>query len=223
MISKNIGELRKSGETKRGFSIIELVVVVVIIGVLSAISLPYIYNYRRVYRSEEQSMMIMDLMKETSQNALTRRRTYRFEIDLTAGKYLIIDEKGAGAADDTAIKEIPMVSADDIRVDQAPSGVYKPSPPNYNDAVFATDVTGHKSGGASVINHKVWAARFQSSGTVVSSEGTPISATLFIWSPLSPENSQARTKEEVRAVTIFGGSGAVRYWKYDGTNFLPYR
>jgi len=27
---------------------------------------------------------------------------------------------------------------------------------------------------------------------------------------------------EVRAITIVGGSGAVRYWRYNGTQFVPF-
>lgn len=164
----------------------------------------------------------MDLMNEAGQFALTRRKTYRFQIDLTAGRYLIIDENGAGSADDRQIKSIPMESANDIRVDRAPTGVSKPIPPNYNDAVFAADTIGHQVGSTRVTGNNVWMARFKSNSSVVDAAGNPLSATLFIWSPRSPGNNAAREVRETHALTMFSGSGAVRYWSHNGTSFSAY-
>lgn len=205
-----------------GYSITDLVVALLIVGVLTGISLPYIINYQKTYKSDEQSLKIMDLLKETGQLALTRRKTYRFEIDLDDEKYLIIDENGAGDADDTQIKEIPMESNDYVRVDRAPRGVIPPAPPGYNTASFRKDRIGHNVGSTRVSGNKVWAARFKSNGAVVDKDGNPLSATLFIWSPLSPGDNDARNLKEVRAVTLFTGVGAVRYWKYDGENFSSF-
>lgn len=213
---------RKRRAKMKGYSLAELIIALIIVGILSAISLPYIFNYRRVYKSEEQARTLMDLMKETGQLALTRRRTHRFEIDLTNDEILIIDEGNAGAADDTRIKAIPLIPENEIRVDTAPVGVIKPIPPDYNNAVFGNDTIGHRIGGRRVSGNNVWAARFKSNGSVVDAAGNPVSATLFIWSPSDAANGVARSLTEVRAVTVFSGSGAVRYWKYNGEDFSPY-
>lgn len=204
-----------------GFSLIELVIVMVIVAVLSAISIPYIYNYSRLYKSEDQALKVMDMMREAGQLALTKRRVFRLEIDLTANEILIIDE-GVGAAPDTEIKSIPLEPVAQVRMDAIPTGVVKPNPPDYADAVFAPDSIGHRSGGIDIIGNRVWAARFQSDGSVFAANNVPINANLYFWSPRTPGNAAARDNKEVRAVTIFGGSGAVRYWKHNGTTFLPY-
>ncbi len=206
----------------RGFSLPELIIVLVVISILTAMSLPYIYNYKRAYKSEDQSLKIMDLMREANQLALTRRRTMRLEIDLTDNRILIIDENDAGAADDKEVKSLPLESVSDIRMDIAPSGISKPNPPNYNDAVYAADSIGHLRGTTTIKNHNVWAARFKSDGSVVKADGSLVSATIYVWSPLVPGSTNARNSKEVWAVTMFGGSGAVRYWKYDGTAFQAY-
>ena len=73
----------------------EFVIAMVILGILLAISIPYVFSYRKLYRSEDQSLKVLDLMRETGQLALTRRRNFRFEIDLTANAVLIIDENNA--------------------------------------------------------------------------------------------------------------------------------
>lgn len=204
-----------------GFSLIEMIIVLVIIGVMSAISLPYLLNYQKQYKSEDQALKVIDMMRETSQLALTKRRIFRFEIDLTDNQALIIDGRGAGAADDLQIKSLPLESANDIRVDQIPTSVNKPNPPNYNDAAFITDVTGHLSGGTTVNGNRVWQVAFRADGSVVNAAEIPVSANLYFWTPLAPGSAAPKNRQEVRAVTIFGGSGAVRYWKHNGTTFIP--
>lgn len=201
---------------------IELVIVLVIILILSAISLPYIFNYKKRYKSEDQALLVMDFMREANQLALNKRRTMRLEIDLTDNKLLLIDEKGTGASDDTELKAIPLESPAEVRMDIIPTGITKPNPPNYNDATFATDTIGHKRGSTTITGHNVWAACFKSDGSVVNAAGTLISANLYVWAPVSAGSTNPRSKQEIRAITMFGGSGAVRYWKHNGTNFVPY-
>jgi prepilin-type N-terminal cleavage/methylation domain-containing protein len=214
-------DAEKSGGM-RGFSMIELVITLVIVLILSAISMPYIFNYKKRYKSEDQALQVMDIMREANQLALNKRRTMRLEIDLTDNKLLLIDEKDPGASDDSEIKAIPLESPVDVRMDVIPTGITKPNPPNYNDAAFATDTLGHKRGSTTVTGHNVWMARFKSDGSVVNASETPISANLYIWAPASAGSLTPRSKQEIRAITMFGGSGAVRYWKHDGTNFIPY-
>ncbi|MGE3468154.1 MAG: Tfp pilus assembly protein FimT/FimU, partial [Pyrinomonadaceae bacterium] len=125
---RNISSEKRKAR-RNGFSMAELLVVLGIIALLSAISVPYLLSYRKVYRSDDQAIKMMDLMAEAAQLALTRRRTMRFEIDLTDNTAKIIDEDNANP--DKLIKSIPLDKAADLRVDVLPSGVSKPNPPNY--------------------------------------------------------------------------------------------
>ena len=206
-----------------GFSVVELLTVVAILLIVSAISIPYIFSYKQKYQSEDQTLKIIDIMQEAKQMALTRRRTFRFEIDLTDNNMLVIDENAAGAADDAVIKAIPLIAPEQVRVDTKPTVVAKPNPPTLNDAVFAVDSIGHLAGGMTVNGHNVWAARFRGDGSVVNAGNNPISANLYLWPPTSPGSPDARVLGEVRAITLFGGSGALRYWRYDGTKFVPHQ
>ena len=196
----------------------ELLVVVGVIGVMSVISLPYIVNYKKAYKSEDQALKVIDMMREANQLALARRRTIRFEIDYTDNVALIIDENGAAA--DTKIKKIPLELARDVRMDIIPATISKPNPPNYNDAVAAADSRGHQDGGSTITGHTVWLARFRSDGSVVNNVDVPINANIYSWPPIAPGSSTPRSKAEVRAITLFGGSGAIRYWKHNGTTFV---
>ena len=66
-----------------GYSLVETVIAMVILLILTAVSLPYIVNYKRLYKTEDQAIKVMDLMREAGQLALTKRRTIRVDIDLS--------------------------------------------------------------------------------------------------------------------------------------------
>lgn len=206
----------------RGFSLIEIIIVLLIIGVMSVISLPYIFNYTKLYKPEDQALKLMDFMREANQLALTKRRTMRFEIDITDNQALIIDTRSAGNADDIQIKTLALEKQSDVRVDQIPTGATKPNPPNYTDAAFVTDSTGHLVRTTTVNGHQVLQMKFLSDGSVVNMTNNPVSLNLYLWTPLTPGNAAPKNIKEVRAVTIFSGSGAVKYWRHNGTNFIPF-
>ncbi len=201
-----------------GFSMTELLVVLGVIGVMSVISLPYIVNFKKGYKSEDQALKVIDMMREAGQLALNRRRTIRFEIDYTNNVARIIDENGA--ATDTLIRKSPLEMTKDVRMDIIPASVSRPNPPNYNDAVTAADTRGHLDGSTSVSGHTVWLARFNSDGSVVNNTNIPLSANLYSWPPITPGSTTPLSRTQVRAITIFGGSGAIRYWKHNGTTFV---
>lgn len=193
-----------------GFSLIELLMVSAVLLILTAISIPYLYNYTKLYKTEDQALRVMDLMREAAQISLTKRRTIRLDIDLSDAARPVMrltDENGA--ATDVLAKTIPLEPFSEVRMDVAPLGITVPAPPNYATATLV--------GG-------VWTLRFRSDGSVLNAANIPISGTLFFWPPRAVPYNAAdltpRNKAEVRAITLFGGSGAVRYWKHTGTTFV---
>jgi len=209
---------KSANSSEQGASVVEIVIVLVIIAVLSAISIPYIVNYKKLYKSEDQALKMIDLMREAAQIAVTQRTTIRFEIDLTDNSVLLIDQ--SESASGNLIKKIPLEQTKEVRVDVIPDGVTKPDA-NYNDISFTVDTVGHLEGTTTVNGHNIWAARFKRDGSVVGAAGTPISVNIYVWPPLEPGSTEARHDTEIRAITMFGGSGALRYWKYDSTEFVP--
>ena len=192
-----------------GFSMIELIVVLVVLGILTAISIPYLYNSKKLYKTEDQALKIMDLMREAGQLALTKRRTIRLDIDLSVPANPVVRMADDGGATNILAKTIPLEPANEVRMDVLPAGVTVPNPPNYNLATLA--------GG-------IWTLRFRSDGSVGTAAGIPISGTLVLWPPstvpYNPSDLTPRSLSQVRAITVFGGSGAVRYWKHNGATFV---
>lgn len=199
--------------SEKGMSLVELVVVLTIMAILTAMSIPYLIRYTQKYKSEDQAIRVMDMMREAGQLALNKRRTIRFELDVNDSRrpvVRIVDEDGTQAAA-FLTKEIPLEPVNEVRMEVPPAGVVQPSPPNYANAAFV--------GG-------VWTAYFHSDGTVRTATDTPISATLYFWPPKKePYDAADLTARpgETRAITIFGGSGAVRYWKHNGTAWAAWQ
>ncbi|HLA94556.1 MAG TPA: prepilin-type N-terminal cleavage/methylation domain-containing protein, partial [Pyrinomonadaceae bacterium] len=134
--------------SERGFSVIEILIVVAIITIMSAVAIPYVYSYRKLYKSEEQSLKVIDLMREANQMALNRRRTIRLELDMTRNAILLIDE---GSVPAKLVKAIPLEQPGTLRMDVAPAGITIPDPPKYDTAVFANDAIGHMDGSGIVM------------------------------------------------------------------------
>jgi prepilin-type N-terminal cleavage/methylation domain-containing protein len=210
--------LHRARLSHSGFSLTELLVVLGIIAIMSVISLPYIVNYQKAYRSEDQALKVIDLMREAGQLAIARRRTIRFEIDFTDNLALLIDENNTAA--DTLVRRVVLDPTRELRMDIIPAGVSKPNPPNYNDLAAAADTRGHLRGTTSVSGHSVMVVRFRSDGSVVNNADVPLNGNIYCWPPISAGSTTPRNKVEVRAITLAGGSGAVRYWKHNGTTFV---
>lgn len=210
-----------TAHNSKGFSITEMLMVLLVIGVLAAISVPYVFNYTRLYKTEDQALKIIDHMQEAGQRALSRRTTVRFEIDLTENAMHIIDERTTGP--DQLYKTVQLMPVTEVKLNDAPSSIGVPSPPDYNVAVYAADSRGHeKLNGTFVSGNEVWAVRYKSDGSTMDNDGLPLHASLILWPPKPGDNTQPNTVVEVRALTVFAGSGALKYWKFDGNKFRSF-
>jgi prepilin-type N-terminal cleavage/methylation domain-containing protein len=200
----------------RGFSIVELLVVLAVIGVLSAASAFYLAGHQRLYRPDEQSLRIVDLMQEARQRSLTQRETMRIEIDLTARLVRLIDENSPSTADDDRlVRSAELQPSSAVRMGGRPPDIQ--TSPEESMPVPIADF--RPSIYPSSLTHNVCTLRFQRNGSVVNqgsdatgTNAASIGATIFIWSPKAGSESET---EVARAVTVIGATGAIRFWEYD--------
>ena len=200
----------------RGFSMVELLIVLTVITILVGISLFYLSGHERLYRPDEQALKIIDVFQEARQRSLTQRETMRVEIDLTDNMVRLIDENLPGSAsDDRVIKSLALLPQSEVKLNSRPPDIatspteIMPVPiAQFRPSIYPSSMT-----------HNVCTFRFQRNGSVVNegtdavgSNATTTGLTLFIWSPKpnSPNESFI-----ARAITVIGATGSVRFWEYN--------
>lgn len=240
-----------TASAENGFSLIELLIVVAIISIMTTFAIFALVPHRNLYRTDDQALRILDFMRDASQRALTQRQVMRLEIDQTDNVIRIVDENlvGAGTADDGMVRQEPLENPANVRMYLNPAAagppiisgppdasggagpvavVSPPAPSNFPAAAYAACL--HPLAVSHTAGHNGWTARFLSNGSVVDAgidaagtNATLTSATLYLWPPQAGDPDTATTPGAVRAITVFGGAGAIRLWKYDGIAFVALR
>lgn len=200
----------------RGFSIVEMLIVLTVMVILSGFSLFYLSGHQRLFRPDEQSLKIVDMMQEARQRSLTQRETMRVEIDLTDGIIRLIDENTPATADDDRIvRSAELFPASEIKLETRPPDIST----NPEEAMPVPQAQFRQSIHPESISNTVCTYRFLRNGTVVD-QGTdavgtnavPTGSTLFIWSPKKDNPSES---DIARAITVIGATGSVRFWEYN--------
>ncbi len=202
--------------SQSGFSVIELLIVVVIITIMTAVTGYYLFAHQKLYKPDDQTLKIVDVLQEARQRSLTQRETMRVEIDLTDGTARLIDENSpAISSDDREIKRTTLFPDTEIKMSQRPDDIAYNPPESLPapTAVFAPSVHPLSS------THNVCTIRFLSNGTVVNagtnatgSGSTVTGYTLHIWSPKKASPNDA---DIARSITIVGTTGSIRMWEFD--------
>ena len=200
----------------RGFSMIELLIVLTVMTILLCISLFYLSGHERLYRPDEQALKIIDIFQEARQRSLTQRETMRVEIDLTSNMVRLIDENlPTSASDDRPIRSLVLMPSAEVKLDARPPDIST----NPTETMPVPIAQFKSSIYPPSLSHNVCTFRFLRNGTVVNegtdatgSNATTTGTTLFIWSPKQNNPSES---EIARAITIIGATGSVRFWEYN--------
>jgi prepilin-type N-terminal cleavage/methylation domain-containing protein len=200
----------------RGFSMVELLIVLTVITILTGISLFYLSAHQRLFRPDEEALKIIDIFQEARQRSLTQRETMRVEIDLTDSMVRLIDENQPNTPDDDrVIRKMVLLPQSDVNINSRPPDIttnpveIMPVP----IAQFRTSIYPPS------VSHNVCTFRFLRNGSVVNegtdsigSNATTTGLTLFIW---SPKKDNPNESEIARAITVIGATGSVRFWEYN--------
>ncbi|NNF00445.1 MAG: type II secretion system protein [Pyrinomonadaceae bacterium] len=201
----------------RGFSMIELLIVMSIITIMTAASLFYLTAHQDLYEAEDEALMIIDVLQEARQRSLTQRETIRVEIDITDNVVRLIDENSPGTADDdTPIRELALRVQEKVTVNSRADNV--PDNPPESSPVPSAQFRQSVYPGSE--NNQVATMRFQSNGTIIDAGSNAAGntgaistgVTLHVW---SPDKDNASEAEVGRAITILGSTGSIRLWLYE--------
>jgi prepilin-type N-terminal cleavage/methylation domain-containing protein len=180
---------------QKGFSLPELVIVVLIISIISVIALPQINAARRAFRFSGLQRQVAATLSEARQQAMSQRKaiTVRYK---NSDKEIAIYGGSFGTANDSKNK-IEQLYGSGITKGEIVYG--RPPGASSADLGDGTNLAALKSGMMEVT--------FQPDGTVVDSSGNPANKTLYFYNKTS-------AKEMAFAVSVLGAGGRVKIWRY---------
>lgn len=203
------GKRSRPGCSDRGFSAIELMLVVALVGILSAIAVPQMIAQRRLLRAAGITREIVSQMRYARQLAMSQRQAVTFHYDDVTKQILIIDHNFTGPtvlaepgfpnnADSAVVSTLPLATEGLGRAEITfgiPNGL-----PNgaLGDGVSASNLTANNT-----LN-----VTFQADGSVVDVNGNPQDQALFIFNSRAPQATAA-------AISVVGSAGRVKLWRYD--------
>lgn len=198
---------------QQGFSLIELLVMMVLILIVSTIAIFYLTGHRKLYNTDEEALQVIDLIQEARQRALTQREILRVEIDLTSNSGRLINENDPlVATDDRMIRQVTFFPVANVRMDMRPTNITIAPPETLPapTAVFTGSMHPLSAG------HNVATFRFLADGTVrnagtnaVGANSVPTGTSLYIWKPKAGSPNES---DLTKAITILGATGSVRMW-----------
>lgn len=193
---------------QRGFSLIEILVALTLVSLVGVSASYYFGNHKKLFKVDDQTLQITDILQEARQRALTQKETMRVEIDLVENHVRLIDENGiATADDDKVLRTFPIHFPNEVRIDRRPLniGYEPPEPLPVPAAVFTPSVY------PSSATHQVATLLFLSNGTV--SNGSIVTGTsIYVWQPSANNANEAA---QARSITVIGSTGAIRTWEFD--------
>lgn len=192
---------------KSGYSMVELIVVIAIVGIATAFAIPQLAASRRLNRSVAVTRELMTQMRYARQLAMSNRQAYTFSFDNVAKTIRIIDSNTVGSAllldanyplnsGSSVVATIPLntggLSTNEFRYG-IPSGLPTTA---LGDGVSRTPLTANR-----------FNVTFQPDGSVINSAGNPSSAAMFIYNSAAPNATAS-------AISVLGTTGRIKVWRY---------
>jgi len=192
-----------------GYSLIETLIVVALIGVLSALAIPQLLAERRLSRSIGITREVLSQLRHARQLAMSERQAITFQYDNTTKQISIIDHNnniGPLLLTDPAYPNNPgrvvlttvSLGTGGLNATEIRAGI-PPAVPNLplGDGISMTPLVNNQ------LN-----VTFQPDGSVVDLNGNPAGTALFLY------NSRA-ARGTASAISVVGASGRIKIWRYD--------
>jgi len=193
----------------RGYSLIEALIVVAMIGVLTAMAVPQMVAMRRATRAAGLTREIMSQMRKARQLAMSQRQAVTFQynnvsktIDIidhnnNLGRALLSDASYPNTAGSLVVNSTPLATGGLIST-EITYGI----PPGLPTVALRDGVSM-----TALFNNRL-NITFQPDGSVVDAAGNPDGRALFVYNSTSPRLTAA-------AISVVGASGRVKIWRYD--------
>jgi prepilin-type N-terminal cleavage/methylation domain-containing protein len=183
----------------RGFSAIELLIVIAVVLVLGGIALPQIVTITQTFRGDSAGSDLMSRLRSARETAIASRRY--IQVTFVGGNQLqfFVISASNGPPAPVYVNPVALASGGQFLVFPG----IPDTPMQFGNA--APIYINGQSGGPLTMY-------FSPNGSFVGPNFTPISGTVFVGIP--------NMKNTAHAVTIVGGTGRVRLYTYTGTQWI---
>lgn len=212
-----------------GVTVVELLIVIAIIGVISAIAIPQLTGSRRVLRSTGMMNEIVAELRKTRQQAITQNRVFSFTYDNPTKVITVINHGEIGVTRNPTSNAIVKLSGNTAASANEVADVTNRTIALAGHGITVAEIAYGRAPGAPIFNLNdgtgltaLTAANqvsltFQPDGSIVDQNGNPLDRAIYFYNTQLPNDT-------ARAISILGATGRVKLWRYnpDATNTSKY-
>jgi prepilin-type N-terminal cleavage/methylation domain-containing protein len=203
-LAEGAGMTRAAGRGQAGFSLIEMMIVVGILGVLIAIALFQIGVSRPGYIGDGGMRVILSQMNQAREMAITKRRNIRVEL-VGTNQVRISREVVPATVPPTWVVVQSVFMEGSMQY-----GLLTPALPDSPDTFGNATATEFKLAGTAATELK-----FTPEGTFINQDGLTLNGSVFLTLP----NATKERRLSARVVTVMGSTGRVRAYKWNGSQW----
>lgn len=213
-----IAEKTKGWRSDGGRSLIEVLAVVAIASILTAVALPQVISARRMIRSASLPREIASELRYTRQQAMAQMQAATFQYDDTTKQITIYDHNNVqnpnpacnlsrtqiltapnfpATACSTVLLSVPLAGGSGLPATEVTFGV---------PTGVANTTLGDTTTPTALVSNKL-TVTFQPNGTVQDANGNSVNRTLFFYNNKIPNQTAF-------AISILGSAGRIKIWRY---------
>lgn len=193
---KSHTENKHQARGQNGFSIPELLIVLLIIAIIGVLALPQVMSSRRLFRFSGMQRQVVSALSDARQEAMAQRTPITLRYD-DATKQMFIHGGNFGASGDSRNRVVELTGSG---LDAEEIAYGRPAGAQTSALSDTSNMTPLASGAVAVT--------FQSDGSVIDAANNPQNNALFFYDANYPDDMAF-------AVSILGAGGRVKVWRYN--------